>query len=207
MSRTDATPGQVAATMPREHLMLTIAEMEVGEVRRAPRWALKLDDAGRCYLLADRHTRAPSVGEDFPVQIWRFAEGYAVTLPADDAWHTGSLAEVMDGDEPTRDVVPVVNIEFAPPRPSAEPASLEATFGAKTLIRIGFDTTIDASQVIGIRRFVEEADRGDVYFANVVDDRAVVLTLIQMQGGAHYASSLSVRELDNRLRKAGHRII
>ncbi len=81
---------------------------------------------------------------------------------------------------------------------------------AKTFIRIGFETTICAEDIVAIMPFDQEHS-GEY---DMIDPTNIVLDMTQVRGfiklkevGGWFAYALSHRELDNRLRKAGHTIL
>lgn len=211
----DSTADQAphAALMPQEHLSITIGEMSVGESRRAPRFALKLDDEGHCFLLTDRIVY-PNGHNDGggSLLVTRAEDGFHVTIPAYEVWHPGSLGDVVAENEPEERTVPVVSIEVAPPEIPTLPQELalsqvEPFTYHGTYIRIGLETTIDASEVATYRPYRPDSDLNDFYNTTTGDDLSVVRSLITTGRGMTYASTLTPRELDNRLRKAGHTIL
>ncbi len=200
-----------AAIMPREYLELTVREMAVGEVRRIPHWAIKLDADGRCFVLTDRLAYPLDAEIERGVTIERSEAGFRVTMPADARWLRGGLEDLQRDGEALADAEPVVGLSFRPaaPAPGVEAATavLDATPGRATYIRIGFDTTLDAADFGAYRPYLATVEAFDTYFANSVPDMGLVRTVVRTRDGSLFASTLTMREIDTRIRKAGRTII
>lgn len=74
-------------------------------------------------------------------------------------------------------------------------------------IDLGFETSVAASEIVGIKRYVAE-DQDQLGLECWPGDTAVILTAVRVRGvGLWFPSALSYRELRNRLRKAGGQFI
>lgn len=127
-----------AATMPREYLDLTIADMRVGETAFCPRSALKLDPDGRCYLVGDRVIRRGAANEEhLPLCVTRGEDGFTVVAPGDISWSTDTLREDDDATgEAAPPAFPVTALVFTSRAPSAYDQVRLAVHETRGLLRL-----------------------------------------------------------------------
>lgn len=95
--------------------------------------------------------------------------------------------------------------------------NLDATIIGRTFIDIGFGTMIAADEIAAIQRFDQGHTAADdqghtaaghaLVVENFVPGRGQIRWLIKLKSGHWFASLLSERELNYRLRKAGGTLI